>query len=191
MHLRQFIGVTVMVSLKHNTAWIGALRRQEHVAFVELLESCESLVAACGRRCGLREHEVEDVVSSTFLRAYQALPSYRGQAAVSTWLCRIAYNQSITVFRKAGRVTPRQSNDLPDPQRNDPLRCLESRELKDKLDEALQRLPAPWLEAIKLRYWNHMSTTQIAKVMQVSDVAARSYLFRARRRLRLSLETGN
>lgn len=177
-----------MVSLKYDTAWLGALRQREHLAFTEMLESYQPLVAACGRRCGLREHEVEDVVSSTFLKAYQALPSYRGEATVSTWLCRIAYNQSISLLRKAGRARTCLLDEGRVSESKNPLERLETQEQKDCLLDALAQLPERWLEAITLRYWNHMSTAQIAKVMQVSDVVVRSYLFRARRRLRLTLE---
>lgn len=181
--------VSEMVSHKHNSAWVRALRRQEHGAFAELLASYRPLVVACGRRCGLREQEVEDVVSTTFLQVYQALPSFRGDAALSTWLRRIAYNQSISVLRKSGRTLKGHIDRGPADGQDDPLFRLETQELKDKLDDALKYLPPQWIEAITLRYWNHMSIAQIAQVMQVSDVAVRSYLFRARKRLRLVLES--
>ncbi len=178
-----------MGSVKHNTAWLSALCRQEHGAFVELLDSYQPLVAACGRRCGLREQEVEDVVSTTFLKAYQALPGYRGDAAVSTWLYRIAYHQSVNVLRESGRARhcPAERNSADPP--GDPVRTLEAEERKEQLNRALSQLPTRWLKAIMLRYWNHLSIAQIANAMKVSDVVVRSYLFRARKHLRLMLES--
>lgn len=178
-----------MGSAQHNSAWLSALCRQEHGAFAELLVSYESLVAACGRRCGLREQEIEDVVSTTFLKAYQALPGYRGDAAVSTWLCRIAYHQSVNVLRAAGRARHCSYVWSQDELSSDPLHRLEAEERKEQLNNALSQLPVHWLEAVTLRYWNHLSIAQIARVMKVSHLVVRSYLFRARKHLRLKLES--
>lgn len=178
-----------MVSSRDNSEWIRALCRQEHEAFADLLALYGARVAACGRRCGLGESEVEDVVSSTFLKAYQALPGYRGEAAVGTWLCRIAYHQSIDVIRQLGNDRCCREAVVREDPVGDPIHSLEWDEVRDRLEGALSRLPCRWLEAITLRYWNYMSIAQIARVMHVSEVAVRSYLFRGRRQLRLWLET--
>lgn len=173
---------------KHNPAWVRALCQQEHGAFAELLVSYQSLVAACGRRCGLREQEVEDVVSTTFLKAYQALPGYRGEAAVGTWLSRIAYHQSINEIRAGRRTRNCHTAEVRETHHDDPVQILEAKERKEQLNSALAQLPIRWLEALTLRYWNHMSITQIARAMQVSDLVVRSYLYRARQRLRFILD---
>jgi RNA polymerase sigma-70 factor (ECF subfamily) len=177
-----------MVSTTDNSTWVRALCRQEHDAFAALMTSYRPAVAACSRRCGLREHDVEDVVSSTFLKAYQALPNYRGEAAVGTWLCRIAYHQSMDRLRQIGHARRCQAHWALRETAGDPFKALEQVELKNRLEDALSQLPVRWLQAITLHYWNHMSIAQIARVMQVRNGAVRSYLFRGRRQLRSMLE---
>jgi RNA polymerase sigma-70 factor (ECF subfamily) len=82
----------------------------------------------------------EDVTQESFLRAYRAIASYRGQAKFSSWLLRIARNCAIDAYRKTRRETPVAD---PDDLRAGPAEARASGSSEDRMriDEALRRLP--------------------------------------------------
>lgn len=64
--------------------WLRLLRSGDHRAFAEFIDKYKETVFLCCRRLGLREDEVEDVASETFLAAFKAIGRYSGQAELST-----------------------------------------------------------------------------------------------------------
>jgi len=79
------------------------LRRGDHQAFAEFIDKYKETVFLCCRTLGLREDEVEDVASETFLAAYGAIGRYSGRAKLSTWLWAIAYRKGVSYLRKNRR----------------------------------------------------------------------------------------
>lgn len=148
--------------------------------------------------------EVEDVAQESFIKAYRALPSFRGESAFYTWLYRIGINTAKNYLVSQGRRAPtttefdseeaetfeegEQLRDI-----NTPERLLMSKQIGETVDAALADLPEELRTAIVLRELEGMSYEEIASVMDCPIGTVRSRIFRAREsiaeRLRPLLDT--
>ena len=113
------------------TDWFRKLFAGDHEAFGEFVDKYKETVFMCCRTLGLREDDVEDVASETFLAAYRSIRRYRGQAELGTWLWKIAYHRAVSHLRKYGRTGQLFDEDieqLADMRRRPSLDVLEDRE---------------------------------------------------------------
>lgn len=126
----------------------------------------------------------EDAVQDTFLKAYQGMNGFRGEASEKTWLSRIAVNCCRDIRKSAWnrhisrRVTP---DMLPESAE-------ERSEKDDALTVAVMTLPVKMRECILLYYFEDMNTVEIAQTLGISQQAVSGRLLRARDRLRKALE---
>src|SRR6266403_3415475 len=135
--------------------------------------------------------EVEDVTQEAFIKAYRALPSFRGESAFYTWLYRIAINTAKNHFAAQGRRAPtRSSSDLEDAEnledglafRDDatPDALLLSKQVGEAVNRAIERLPEDLRTAIVLRELEGMSYDEIATAMNCPVGTVRARIIRAR-----------
>jgi RNA polymerase sigma-70 factor (ECF subfamily) len=135
--------------------------------------------------------EVEDVTQEAFIKAYRALPSFRGDSAFYTWLYRIGINTAknylVSLGRRAPTVTGVDSDEAEGIEEGDQLRDLNtpenqmmSRQLAETVNQALQELPEELRTAITLREIDGMSYEEIAQIMNCPIGTVRSRIFRAR-----------
>lgn len=135
--------------------------------------------------------EVEDVAQETFIKAYRALPQFRGDAAFYTWLYRIAVNTAKNHLAARGRSMPTLSEqaidaeDEPDERLmiqdiSTPESELLSKQVAYAVNEAVQALPEELRQAITLREIEGMSYEEIAEAMACPIGTVRSRIFRAR-----------
>lgn len=135
--------------------------------------------------------EVEDVAQETFIKAYRALGSFRGESAFYTWLYRIGVNTAKNYLVAQGRRAPTSTNfdsseaevfDEGDQLRdiNTPERLLMTRQIADTVDEAMADLPEELRTAIQLRELEGLSYEEIAGIMGCPIGTVRSRIFRAR-----------
>ncbi|SFF94682.1 RNA polymerase, sigma-24 subunit, RpoE [Duganella sp. CF458] len=141
--------------------------------------------------------EAEDVVQETFLKAYRALPRFRGEAAFYTWLYRIALNGARNaILRRRQRSAPQgvapSQLVAPVPEIGTPESMLLSKQVMLAIDAALEALPLELRSAIVLREIEGLSYEEIAQIMECPLGTVRSRIFRAReaiaRRLRPLLD---
>jgi RNA polymerase sigma-70 factor (ECF subfamily) len=171
-------------------SWLRLLRSGDHGAFAQFIDKYKETVFLCCRRLGLREDEAEDVASETFLAAYNGLSRYSGRAELSTWLWSIAYRQAVSYLRKNRRQW--QLKAEPDEQiaggkEQEPAAAIQGKETEKIVWEAVERLPKLWAMAIILYYREEKSIIDIAKIMQAKENTIKTYLFRARQRLKKAL----
>ena len=134
--------------------------------------------------------EAEDVAQEAFIRAFRALPSFRGDSAFYTWLYRIAINTAKNAL-VASRRRPidysidRQDGDdyamqarLKDPETPEGLLLTE--EIQNTVNSAIENLPEDLRTAIVLRELEGLSYEEIAKAMECPVGTVRSRIFRAR-----------
>jgi RNA polymerase sigma-70 factor, ECF subfamily len=148
--------------------------------------------------------EVEDVAQEAFIKAYRALPSFRGDSAFYTWLYRIGINTAknylVAMGRRAPTTTEFSSDDAESFEDGDQLRdintpesMLMSAEIARTVNDTLERLPEELRNAITLRELEGLSYEDIATIMNCPIGTVRSRIFRAREaiaeRLRPLLET--
>jgi len=135
--------------------------------------------------------EVEDVAQETFIKAYRALPSFRGDSAFYTWLYRIGINTAKNYLVSQGRRAPtstgfdseeaesfeegEQLRDI-----NTPERMLLSKQIGETVESAMQALPEELRTAIVLRELEGLSYEEIAGIMDCPIGTVRSRIFRAR-----------
>lgn len=174
-------------ALQDRPGWLRRLRAGDARAFAEFVEKHKEMVFLCCRTLGLREDEAEDVASETFLAAYSQLARYKGRAKLSTWLWKIAYHKAISFLRKNRRT--RQLRDdfaaqLADKHKNAPLAGLETKEKHEIIWAVVNKLPKLWAVAVILFYREEKSIIEIAKIMRIRQNTVKTYLFRARKKLR-------
>ena len=147
-------------------------------------------------------HEAMDVAQEAFLKAYRALPRFRGDSAFYTWLYRIAINTAKNHLVAAGRRPPTSDIDAQEAEQyagalrlqdnETPERLLLKDEIGATVREAIEALPEDLRTAITLRELEGLSYDQIAQVMACPVGTVRSRIFRAResidRRLKPLLE---
>ncbi len=149
--------------------------------------------------------EVEDVTQEAFIKAYRALPNFRGDSAFYTWLYRIgintAKNHLVAMGRRAPTSTEMDAEEAESLESGDQLRDLNtpenqmmSRQVGDTVNQTLQELPEELRTALTLREIEGLSYEEIATAMQCPVGTVRSRIFRAREavaaKLKPLLDTG-
>lgn len=144
---------------------------------------------------------VQDIAQETFIRAYRAIPQFRGESAFYTWLYRIAVNAAkkalvemkrdpiVTESARAGRdeddETSRVENELSDGETPEAL--LASKEIAATVNASIDALSEDLRQAITLREIEGLSYEEIAEVMNCPIGTVRSRIFRAREAIALKL----
>lgn len=134
--------------------------------------------------------EVLDVVQEAFIKAYKALPKFRGDSAFYTWLYRIAINTAKNYLTAQSRRPPRSDVDALEAEYYDggsalhdnstPEANMVKQELKQTIERVISQLPDELKVAITLREFEAMSYDEIAEVMDCPVGTVRSRIFRAR-----------
>lgn len=173
-------------------------------AFELLVEKYHRKLARLLSRLIRDPAEVEDVTQEAFIKAYRALPGFRGDSAFYTWLYRIGVNTAKNYLMAMGRRAPTsteveaeeaESYDEGEQLRdiNTPESLLLSREIATTVNATIDSLPEELRNAIQLRELEGMSYEEIARIMDCPIGTVRSRIFRAREaiaeRLRPLLDT--
>lgn len=135
--------------------------------------------------------EVEDVTQEAFIKAYRALPTFRGDSAFYTWLYRIGINTAknylVAMGRRAPTASDIDSEEAETFEDGDQLRDLNtpenemmSRQIADTVNQTLEELPEELRTAIALREIEGLSYEDIANIMNCPIGTVRSRIFRAR-----------
>lgn len=135
-------------------------------------------------------HEVQDVTQEAFIKAYRALPRFRGDSAFYTWLYRIAINTAKNHLVARGRRPPGTDVEVEDAEHfenggalrdmENPENMLFSRELGEVVHQAISDLPDDLRSAVTLREFDGLSYEEIAEIMDCPVGTVRSRIFRAR-----------
>jgi len=170
--------------------WLRLLRSGDHQAFAEFVDKYKETVFLCCRKLGLAEHEIEDVAGETFLAAYKGLGRYAGRAELSTWLWGIAYRRAVSFLRRNRRGRQLQAEpdgQIADDSQQGPAAVVQGKETERIVWRAVDRLPRLWAVAVILFYREQKSVADIATIMQAKENTVKTYLFRARERLKTTL----
>ena len=143
--------------------------------------------------------EVEDVAQEAFIKAYRALPGFRGESAFYTWLYRIGINTAKNFLAAQGRRAPtstgldsEEMEDFEDGEQlrdnNTPERILMSKEIGNTVNFAMSELPEDLRTAIVLREIDGLSYEEIAQIMNCPIGTVRSRIFRAREAIAAKLQ---
>jgi RNA polymerase sigma-70 factor (ECF subfamily) len=183
-------------------ALVARMGAGDQRAFDEFFHSCAPRLAAfAARRSGLDAASVEDVVQNTLVKAIRNLASYRGEAALFTWLTEICRHELADVYRKAARRPDHASLDelnsasrhahLRVPAEHEPTAQIDAEMRRSAVLRALRALPERYALALEAKYRDGFSVDEIAHLLGLTTTAAQSLLARARDAFRERWRKGN
>ena len=163
-------------------------------AYDELVKRYQERIYATIYHMTSNHEDANDLAQDSFIKAYQALKSFKGGSSFYTWLYRIAVNKTINFLKQRKNRTHMSLNDLDFNTENNPdLVALISdktprrdaglKELQEKLNSALLKLSEPHRLVVVLHDVQGMSHEQVAEVMDCNIGTVRSRLFYARQQL--------
>ena len=169
---------------------------RSEAALRELMQRHGNAVFAMGYRMLNNSADAEDITQRTFIRVWNAADGYRPDAKFTTWLFTIVKHLVFNESRRRQRkpvlsltdADTDEEHDHPAPAAEAPDAALEHRELEQAVNRALNALPPKMRMAIQLRRYQELSYEEIAFILDLTESAAKSLLFRARRQLREALK---
>ncbi|HEX7046934.1 MAG TPA: RNA polymerase sigma factor RpoE [Gammaproteobacteria bacterium] len=169
---------------------VERVQRGDKAAFDTLVRKYQHKIVKLISRYVYEPAEALDIAQETFIKAYRALPKFRGDSAFYTWLYRIAINTAKNHLVAEGRRPVDRQMDLQDPEQYDmnarlkdvatPESLLLTDEIQVTVEDAIQELPEELRTAIVLRELEGMSYEEIAAAMDCPVGTVRSRIFRAR-----------
>jgi RNA polymerase sigma-70 factor (ECF subfamily) len=191
-------GAQVPGNREIDQALVERAQRGDQKAFGMLVEKYQRKLGRLLSRMVRDQAEVEDVVQESFIKAYRALPNFRGDSAFYTWLYRIGINTAKNYLVSMGR-RPQVSRDIEiedaeNFEDGDELRTMETpeselmtKEIAQTVNDTMMSLPDELRTAITLRELEGLSYEEIATLMNCPIGTVRSRIFRARETIALKL----
>ena len=167
-------------------------------AFDQLVERYHSKIYGLTYNMTSNREDAEDLTQEIFVKAYEALPRFKGKSSFYTWLYRIGVNKTINYRKKRNRKRALSLDSFDQDIKMDeayhdltakgsPLRSISLSELQKKLNEALQTLSEKHRTVVVMHDMQGIPHDEIAKVVGASVGTVRSRLFYARRQMQAEL----
>jgi RNA polymerase sigma-70 factor, ECF subfamily len=160
-------------------------------AFAGLVSQHQQFVYNLTLRALGDPHEAEDAAQDAFVRAWMALPNFRGQSQFRTWLYRIAtnvcYNRMPRLRREMAAIGDDKAEEIPDEAAPIPGTEVEAHQRQSYLHQQIDTLPESYKILVTLRYQKEMSYDEIANVLSLPLGTVKTGLFRAKALLREAL----
>jgi len=177
---------------------IDRAQQGEMEAFRELVERSKINVYRLAYDLTGNRHDAEDLSQDVFVKAYRSLRLFRGDAKWSTWLYRITVNaamdrkktkaQKYLTYHDPSAGEKDDQELMPHDPEPSPDRLTDAGLIRGNIERALEALSAKERSVFVLRHYHDLSLRQIAETMGISEGTVKSFLFRAIRRLRKSLD---
>lgn len=140
-------------------------------AFGEVIRHYSEPLYRYIRRTVQSHDDANDILQNTFMKAWQSIENFRGEAKLSTWLYKIAINESMTFLEKERR---RQNLSLDDEESHlvnliEADNNVDGDELAQKLRKAVARLPEKQRIVFNLRYYDEMKYEQMSEILGTSE----------------------
>ena len=178
-------------------SWIASARNGDEAAFGELVQKYQKRVYALTVRMCPTPELAEEAAQEAFLSAWQGLSFFRGDAAFSTWLYRLASNACVDLLRKERRHQGTSLDDdtvgaeIPDTKPT-PEEAAETKELRAQIEAGLRQLSPEHRAVLILREIQQLNYEEIADALSLDLGTVKSRISRGRRQLRDFLkEQGN
>jgi len=169
---------------------VERVQRGDKNAFNLLVTKYQHKVGNLVSRYVKNHSDVPDIVQEAFIKAYRALPNFRGDSAFYTWLYRIAVNCAKNHMVASGRKPPGTDVEIEDAEIYDngdalrenasPEKLMLTNEIKKVIFNTIEQLPEDLRVAINLRELEGLSYEEIAEIMACPVGTVRSRIFRAR-----------
>ncbi len=188
-------------SIPESSLSLEALKKGDRHELARMVDLYSDKIYRLALKFTNNSQDAEDVLQETFLKAMRALPEFEGRSSLSTWLYRIAVNESLMLLRKQkpdlALDTPAEEEDSEEGGSSNGLIladwcCLPEEELLSEesrrfLDQAIQQLPATLRSVFILRDIEGMSIRETADLLGLTETNVKTRLLRARLFLRQQL----
>lgn len=179
-------------------ALVRRAQRGDLAAYDELVKRYQERIYATVYHMTSNHEDANDLAQDAFIKAYQALKSFKGGSSFYTWIYRIAVNKTINFLKQRKNRSHMSLNDLDFNAEHDPdLVALVSdktprrdaglNELQEKLNEAMQKLSEPHRLVVTLHDVQGLAHEEIAQIMDCNVGTVRSRLFYARQQMQAYL----
>jgi len=179
-------------------ALVRRAQRSDLAAYDELVRRYQERIYATIYHMTSNHEDANDLAQDTFIKAFQALKSFKGGSSFYTWIYRIAVNKTINFLKQRKNRTHMSLNDLDFNAEHDPdllalvsdktpRRDAQLAELQQKLNEAMQKLSEPHRLVVTLHDVQGLAHEEIAQIMDCNVGTVRSRLFYARQQLQATL----
>src|SRR5947209_10775378 len=179
-------------------ALVAQARQGDTTAFNELVRRYERKIFRLAMHITQNREDAEDVLQETFLKAYEHLDQFKGDAKFYTWIVRIAVNQALMKLRRRKTDKSVSLDETIDTGEDtvvreiaawgeDPEQQFTREELGEILNTAIESLQPPYRSVFVLRDIEDLSTEETAEALDLSIPAVKSRLLRARLQLREKL----
>lgn len=162
-------------------------------AFAELVDSYKNLVFGVISQVSADKSRVEDLAQEVFLKVHKGLPSYRGDAKLSTWIYRIVRNVCTDAAARNHPTASLDERDAHGKLRYEPAAhdgAFHTAELRDRLERAVSELPVDQRFLISAHYFGGQQYQELADILGIPIGTVKTHLHRAKARLRVLLEQG-
>jgi len=180
------------------TVLVEQARKGDLAAYDDLVKRYQERIYATIYHMTSNHQDANDLAQEAFIKAFQALKTFKGGSSFYTWVYRIAVNKTINFLKQRKNRTQMSLDDIDFNAEHDPdlvalisektpRREINLAELQEKLNEAMQKLSEPHRLVVTLHDVQGMSHEQIAKIMDCNIGTVRSRLFYARQQLQAYL----
>ena len=157
--------------------------------YQEIVRKYQRMVASVAYKMGVRQDDMEDLVSEVFIKAYRNLSLYRPDHAFSTWLYRLATNRVLDALRSRRRSLKTDPLDERVVAGGEPAdQMLQDRDRAQVVTRALERLPEEYRAPIVLLHLEERKVSEIALTLGIPEGTVKTRLARGRARLKKILE---
>ena len=183
---------------EHESELVRRARKGDLAAYDDLVKRYQERIYATIYHMTSNHEDANDLAQDSFIKAFQALKSFKGGSTFYTWLYRIAVNKTINFLKQRKNRTHMSLNDIDFNAEHDvdlialisektPRRDAGLNELKKKLNEALLKLSEPHRLVVVLHDVQGQSHEEIAEIMDCNIGTVRSRLFYARQQMQAEL----
>jgi RNA polymerase sigma-70 factor, ECF subfamily len=184
-----------MQNINDEKTLVERLKHRDPAAFKILLDKYKNKVANICYRFLFNREDAEEISQEVFILIYKGIPSFRGDAKLSTWIYQLAASRSIDLIRnrkrkkRMGQVTSllglrEEGHEIVDHQEIDPVEILENEEKGRIIRNAIDTLPLKYRRAFTLSKCEEFSHKEVAEIMGISQSALESVVHRAKKKLR-------
>lgn len=167
---------------------INRLRKGERQAYTQLIDRYKDRGFSLALRILKNREDAEEALQDAFVRAYNGLRDFKGASSFGTWFYRILYNTCLTAVSRRRRqdmlseVAEMDDADLSAVPEggNSAMDAIENRDLMERVDGTLSRLPAKYSGIITMFYLQELSYAEISEVTGMPVGTVKTHLFRAR-----------
>ncbi|KQC33094.1 RNA polymerase sigma70 factor [Nonlabens sp. YIK11] len=128
------------------------------------------------RKILLNHEDADDVLQNVFIKIFRGLPNFKGDSKLSTWMFRIAYNESMTFLKRKSKIVQINSAEMQDylVQQLEADVYFTGDDIQMQLQKALVRLPDRQREIFNMRYYDEIKFKDIAEILELSEGAVKS-----------------